>query len=74
VTYDGTTLRLYLDGQVVGSTPLTGAVDVASTVSVAVGNQPGGAGLRGFDGLLDDIRILQRPLSEGELAAILAGN
>jgi VCBS repeat-containing protein len=73
VTYDGTMLRLYLDGQVVGSTPLTGAVDVAPTVSVAVGNQPGGAGLRGFDGLLDDIRILQRPLSESELAAIVTG-
>jgi VCBS repeat-containing protein len=73
-TYDGTTLRLYLDGVEVGSMPLSGAVDTDPTVPVAVGNQPPGAGDRFFDGLLDDVRILQRALSESEIAAIIGGN
>jgi hypothetical protein len=74
MTYDGAALRLFLDGQLVGSMPLSGAVDAAPSVPVAVGNQPAGAGARGFDGLLDDIRILQRALTQAELAAIAAGN
>ena len=73
LTYDGTALRLYLDGQPVGSTPLSGPVDADPAMPVAVGNQPAGAGARPFDGLLDDIRILQRPLSPSELAAIVSG-
>ena len=73
-TYDGSTLRLYLDGVEVGSTPLSGPVDIDPTIPVAVGNQPAGAGERFFDGLLDDIRILQRPMSTSELAAIFNGN
>ncbi len=71
VTYDGTTLRLYLDAVEVGSTSLSGAVDVAPLVPVAVGGQPTGAGPRYFDGLLDDVRILQRALSLAEIAGIV---
>ncbi len=77
VTYDGATLRLYLDGVGVGSTSLVGAVDVAPTVSVAIGGQPPGAGPRFFDGLLDDVRILQRAMSGAEISGIVsvgAGN
>lgn len=73
LTYDGMTLRLYLDGLEVGSTPLSGAVDMDPAVPVAVGNQPPGAGERFFDGLLDDVRILQRGLSAAEIATILSG-
>ena len=69
VTYDGVTLRLYLDGVEVGSKPLSGPVDVDPSLPVAVGAQPPGAGPRFFDGLLDDVRIVQRALSADELAA-----
>ena len=71
VTYDGVTLRLYLDAVEVGSTPLSGAVDIAPSVPVTVGSQPPGAGPRFFDGLIDDVRILSRALSQSELASIL---
>jgi hypothetical protein len=73
-TYDGTTMRLYLDGVEVGSTPLSGAVDMDPTMAVAVGGQPVGAGARCFDGLLDDVRILQRALDVNELLSIVGGN
>ncbi len=73
LTYDGTTLRLYLDGLEVGSAALSGAVDIDPLLSVAVGAQPPGAGTRFFHGLLDDIRILQKALTPAELAAIIGG-
>jgi hypothetical protein len=73
VTYDGAALRLYLDAVEVGSTPLTGAVDIDSSVLVAVGAQPAGAGPKFFDGLLDDVRILQRALDASELSTIVGG-
>ena len=74
VTYDGTTLRLYLDAVEVGSTSLSGAVDVDASVPVTVGSQPPGAGLRFFDGLIDDARILSRALSASELSDIFESN
>ena len=74
LTYDGVTLRLYLDAIEVGSTPLSGAVDVAPSVPVTLGSQPPGAGPRFFDGLIDDVRILSRALSQSELAAIVNVN
>lgn len=72
VTYDGSLLRIHLDGIEVASTVLSGPVDVASNLDVAVGSQPPGAGGRHFDGRVDDVRILQRALSGAELADIVA--
>ncbi|RKX32780.1 MAG: hypothetical protein DRP71_11545, partial [Verrucomicrobia bacterium] len=74
LTHDGSTLRLYLDGVEVGSAPLVGAVDRDPSIPVTVGSQPPGAGPRYFDGLIDDVRILQRALDAGEIAALAAGN
>jgi hypothetical protein len=73
VIYDGAQLRLFLDGVAVGSTALSGAVDTDPTLAVAVGAQSGGVS-RWFDGLLDDVRILQRALSSEELSGIVSGN
>ena len=73
MTYDGTMLRLYLDGVEVGGTPLIGALDTDSTVPVVVGGQPPGAGVRFFDGLIDDVRIIARALSATEVNQIATG-
>jgi len=70
LTHDGNTLRLYLNGVEVGSTPLAGVVDLDPAVTVAVGNQPPGAGAKSFDGLIDDARLLQRALIEEEIVDI----
>jgi hypothetical protein len=73
MTYDGTTLRLFLDGVEVGSTLLSGVVDVDPSIPVAVGSQPTVGEAHYFDGLLDDVRILQRAMSLNEIVAIAFG-
>ncbi|MEM9563169.1 MAG: FG-GAP-like repeat-containing protein [Actinomycetota bacterium] len=69
MTYDGTTMRLYLDGVEVGSTPLSGSIDTDPTVDVTVGRQGVGTP-KGWDGLIDDVRIYARGLNGTEVAAL----
>ena len=69
VTYNGSEILLYLDGVEVGSRTLSGDIDQDNSVSVAVGSQPGGS--NGFDGKIDDVRILQRALTSEEVNEIV---
>ncbi|MGI9533778.1 MAG: LamG-like jellyroll fold domain-containing protein [Thermodesulfobacteriota bacterium] len=69
-TYDGTTMRIYKDGVEVASTSKTGTVAIDPTVSAAIGNQPPGAGSRPYDGLIDDVRIYNRALTQIEITAL----
>ena len=71
MTHDGNMLRLYLDGIEVGSTALVGQVDSDPTINVAVGSQSNGVS-RHFDGLIDDVRILNRVLGPVELQLLAA--
>lgn len=71
MTYDGTAIRLYVDGVEVGATPLSGPIEVDANVPTAAGNQP--QGTRPFDGLIDNIQIVERALAQSEIAT-LAGN
>ncbi len=68
-TYDGTTLRLFVNGAQVGSRALTGAL-VTSTGALRVG----GNGIWGefFQGRIDEIRIYNRALSPVEIQADMA--
>ena len=65
-TYDGHTMRLYLDGQQVGSLAIEGAVGSGTGVRLS---QPGET----LDGKLDDVRLYDRALSAGEIAALYEG-
>ena len=58
LVYDESRLRLYLNGEEVGSTVLMGPVDQNSTIEVAVGENSNGG--RHWDGRLDDVLISQR--------------
>jgi hypothetical protein len=71
LTYDGSTVRLYLDGAEVGSTRLSGSVDVDPSVPIAVGGQPLGAGSKFFDGLIDDVRIYEQGLTSTEVMQLV---
>jgi len=71
-TYDGVTMRLYKDGVLVGSRIKSGDLDPGVGVELAVGNQPSGAGVKPFDGFIDDVRIFERGLGFGEIQ-VLAG-
>lgn len=73
-TYDGSTLRLYIDGREVGSVPFRGRID-SSSAEVNIGrdfetswNDPSTVG-RMAHGVVDDVRIYDRALTPAELTA-----
>jgi fibronectin type 3 domain-containing protein len=65
-TYDGLNIRLYVNGTLVGTKALTGAIQVSNGVL-----QIGGDTVFGewFQGRLDDVLIYNRALSAGEIAS-----
>ena len=70
-TYDGNTMRSYIDGAEVNNTAKTGTLeDLNLDVITGAYN---GALLR-FNGLIDDVRIYSRALSSSEVASLAAGN
>jgi hypothetical protein len=70
-TFDGVDMRLYLDGAPAGNQQHsnTGVLDTDPSVSIHIGNNPP-AGDRGFDGLIDEVRIYDYVLSETEIAKL----
>jgi len=70
-TWDGSTMRLYKDGVLVGSKAKNGILDTNGDVEVAIGNQPTGAGNKPFDGLIDDLRIYNVALSQSEIQELM---
>jgi hypothetical protein len=65
-SYNGSQFVLYLDGAVVTSVPLSGAMK-ANNQALYLGNQS--SGTRAFHGSLDEVRIWNRALSAAEIAA-----
>ncbi len=63
-TYDGTTLRLYVNGTQVSSQPQAGGIDVTNGVLRIGGNSYWG---EFFKGLIDEIRVYNRALSATEI-------
>jgi hypothetical protein len=68
-TYDGTTLRLYVDGTLVAPVPVTGSLPATSGALRLGGNDVWN---EWFQGLMDDVRIYDRALSEAEIRQDLA--
>jgi hypothetical protein len=67
-TYDGASMRFYVNGVLVATQPLTG--------TIAAGNQPlriGGNNVSGefFNGLIDEVRIYNRARTPAQIAADL---
>jgi hypothetical protein len=72
LVYDGSALRLYQDGEEVGSLARTGALAVNDSVPVWLGDNPPSTS-KPFDGALDDVRIYARALSPAEVAVLAGG-
>jgi gliding motility-associated-like protein len=64
MTYDGTNIRLYLDGNLVKTQAQTGTI-ATNTNSLALGNQPGFTEL--FKGTLDEARIWNAALTADQI-------
>ncbi|MEM9384868.1 MAG: LamG-like jellyroll fold domain-containing protein [Pseudomonadota bacterium] len=73
-TYDGSTMRLYLDAREVAAQTATGAVAATAGLSAALGNQTSGAGDRALRGALDDVYVFSSALSEDQLRQLRDGD
>jgi hypothetical protein len=76
-TYDGTTVRLYVDGQQVGNGTAGGLpidYNLDGPQDLRIGNPPGASttGPFGFDGSIDELSVYSRALSPAEIQAIFA--
>lgn len=68
--YDGSTMKIYLDGQQVASTSKAGDIATDDSVNTWIGDNPMNANIRPWPGLLDEVAILDKPLSQEQLQAL----
>jgi hypothetical protein len=68
MTYDGAYVRLYLNGQFDSSYTLSGPIQT-TTNWFAIGCNPYGATWAHFNGMIDDVRVYNRALSQQEIQA-----
>jgi len=66
-TYDGTTIKLYIDGSPVASTTYAGTIN-NDTGYLAIGLDDGQA--RYFNGFIDEVAIFNRALGDSEISAL----
>ena len=71
-TYDGTTMRLYINGVEDTSVSKTGLIDL-STIEVHLGDRKGEALNRRFNGTMDDVRIYNIALNATEVMDLYIG-
>ncbi len=72
-TYDGASMRIYQDGQEVGSTAKNGPLDVPNvSVATYIGMNPGAT--NSFKGQIDDVRIYSMALSPEQVARVAVGD
>jgi hypothetical protein len=74
-TYDGATVRLYVNGVEAASKPLTGAVtaDTTPVILGGNGNDASGVPTELFPGRIDELMLYARALGPSEIAALAAG-
>jgi hypothetical protein len=76
-TYDGSNLRLYVNGQLICTQPLTGKIRVDAN-PITIGGEENDSVVRNvegeFNGLVDDVRIFSRALSDAEIMKIYLAN
>jgi len=69
-TYDGTTLKLYVDGEESDSVE-TADLPWNSNEQLHIGGDPGCGGRSWYTGLMDDVRIYNRALTADEIARVM---
>ncbi|MFW5878085.1 MAG: DUF2341 domain-containing protein, partial [bacterium] len=66
--YDGANMYIFQNGSEVRFTPKTGNINIDPDINVAIGNQPDGSGIRRFDGILDEVRVIKAARSADWIA------
>lgn len=66
-TYDGSTMRLFIDGELEASGPGPSSIAV-NDLALALGAEPDGS--RPFGGALDEVRVYDRALTSAEIAEL----
>jgi hypothetical protein len=66
-TFTGSSILLYIDGQMAAQQPAFGVLAITSD-GLAIGNKPSGSVSNMFSGAMDDVRIYGRALSVAEIA------
>ncbi len=69
--YDGSNMRLYKDGNLVGSTSKTGQITVNSNVPVWIGANPTNASARPWDGAISDVMIYDKALTASQIVELM---
>ncbi|MDZ4696614.1 MAG: LamG domain-containing protein, partial [Deltaproteobacteria bacterium] len=70
-TWDGSTLRLYKDGSLVGSAAMTSTASANTLGGFVLGTRQQGTDLVGYaDAVFDDVTLWSRALSTPEIAAL----
>ena len=64
-TYNGSQMKLYKDGVLVGSMGKSGSLSTSNSVETCIGRNPDGYGY--FHGLMDDVRVYNYALSQIEI-------
>lgn len=70
MTFDSTTVIMYLDGTSVGSAALSGTLKKSTAIPICIGSQATNAGF--FHGAVDDARIYSRALSSSDITQLVA--
>ncbi len=73
-TYDGASMRLFLDGVEVGAVAKTGVIDTDPSLPFWIGDNPPTVSSRSWDGEIDDVRLYDRALAPGEIQQLASGN
>lgn len=69
-TYDGSNVRVFLNGNEVGSFAKTGTLDQSSLpVRIGAGNDGSGGVAAAWDGMIDEFKLFSRALAPAELKA-----
>ncbi len=69
-TYDGTTIRMYINGELNNSSTPPSTKIVSNITALGIGAEPASTRINLFQGVIDDARIYNRALSLEEIQAL----
>src|SRR5215831_808844 len=68
-TYDGATMKVYVDGQLDASAPRTGTIQ-SGTSGILIGARSDGTNASNFPGMIDELAVYNRAIGPAEVQAL----